>query len=111
MKNETVYDRPDFSDRKNLSVYRAIRFFCLDCTCGQSPVVALCPDYGCALWRFRFGKNPAVAERDGKDVRSLRGGTPPRMSTNGRGVHENLLETTNRTQGIGRYGFEYIGSK
>jgi hypothetical protein len=111
MKKETVCDRPDFSDRKNLSVYRAIRFFCLDCTCGQSHVIESCPDCGCPLWRFRFGKNPTVAEREGKDVRSLRGGTPPKLSPNDRGVTEIAPETTNRVKGIGRYTFEYIGSK
>lgn len=40
------------------SPLKAIRAKCLDCCCGQSNEVKLCPVENCALWQFRFGKNP-----------------------------------------------------
>lgn len=42
---------------------KAIRAFCLDCV-GNSPnEVKLCPSERCALYPFRFGKNPYTAKR------------------------------------------------
>lgn len=40
------------------SPLKAIRIKCLDCCCGQSNEVKLCPTEDCALWPYRFGKNP-----------------------------------------------------
>jgi hypothetical protein len=79
MKKDRVYMRPDFSDIKNLSIYKAVRYFCVDCTCNQYTLIDECPDFGCSLWRFRFGANPTVAERKGLDVRNLRGGKAPNV--------------------------------
>lgn len=38
---------------------KAIRAKCLDCCCGQSAEVRLCPIYDCSLWQYRDGHNPA----------------------------------------------------
>lgn len=34
---------------------KAIRLKCLDCCCGQSNEVQMCPCKDCPLWRYRFG--------------------------------------------------------
>ena len=39
---------------------KAIRLKCLDCCCGSSNEVSLCPSKECPLWRYRRGKE----ERD-----------------------------------------------
>ena len=42
---------------------KAIRAFCLNC-CGESvSEVKLCPSTKCALYPFRFGKNPFRGKR------------------------------------------------
>lgn len=46
------------------SPVKAIRAKCLDCCCGQQLEVKLCPTEKCALWPFRFGKNPYRAKRE-----------------------------------------------
>ena len=45
---------------------RAIRAKCLDCCCGQVAEVRRCPSKSCALWPYRFGKNPARAGIGGR---------------------------------------------
>lgn len=40
------------------SSVKAIRAKCLDCCCGNSNEVRLCTCEDCALFPFRFGKNP-----------------------------------------------------
>jgi hypothetical protein len=42
----------------------AIRAKCLDCSCGQSAEVGRCELVKCALWPFRFGKNPFRSTRE-----------------------------------------------
>ena len=42
---------------------KAIRAKCLDCVCGSSNEVAMCPCVDCALYPFRFGKNPYRSKR------------------------------------------------
>ena len=37
---------------------KAIRLKCLDCCCGSSNEVKLCSIEHCALYPYRFGKNP-----------------------------------------------------
>lgn len=37
---------------------KVIRLKCLDCCCGSSDEVKVCPCEDCPLWPFRFGKNP-----------------------------------------------------
>ncbi len=43
---------------KILSPMKAIRAKCLDCCCGSSHEVRLCPCQDCTLYPYRFGKNP-----------------------------------------------------
>lgn len=43
---------------------KAIRAKCLDCCCDSAKDVELCPVMGCALYPFRFGKNPYRAKRE-----------------------------------------------
>jgi len=37
---------------------RAIRFKCLECSAGQPKEVRKCPIENCALFPYRFGRNP-----------------------------------------------------
>lgn len=46
---------------------KAIRLKCLDCSGGSSPEVEKCNIKHCALWPFRFGKNPFRTKRDLSD--------------------------------------------
>ena len=48
---------------KITSPIKAIRAKCLDCCCGSSNEVKLCPCAGCALYPFRFGKSPYYSKR------------------------------------------------
>lgn len=41
-----------------MTAIKAIRLKCLDCCCGSSEEVRLCPVEKCSLWVYRFGKNP-----------------------------------------------------
>lgn len=43
---------------------KAIRAKCLDCCCGNSNEVKLCPCEDCPLHPFRFGKNPNIKKRE-----------------------------------------------
>jgi len=45
-------------EEKRISPLKAIRLKCLDCSCGSSNEVKLCPAEKCPLYPFRFGKNP-----------------------------------------------------
>lgn len=45
-------------EESRISPIKAIRAKCLDCCCGQSNEVLLCPCTDCPLYVFRFGKNP-----------------------------------------------------
>lgn len=51
-------------ENKATSPLKAIRFFCLDCCGGSSNEVKLCTAPNCALYHFRFGKNPFRAKRE-----------------------------------------------
>lgn len=45
-----------------MNIYRplkAIRLNCLDCCCGSSNEVKLCPCEDCPLWPYRFGHRPS----------------------------------------------------
>lgn len=46
------------------SPLKAIKAKCLDCCCGQTTEVKLCPSTTCALHPFRFGKNPFRVKRE-----------------------------------------------
>ncbi len=43
---------------KTITPLKAIRLKCLDCSNDQPKEVRLCPIEKCALFQFRFGKNP-----------------------------------------------------
>ena len=51
-------------EEKITSPIKAIRAKCLDCSCGSATEVKLCPIKTCALYDFRFGKNPFRAKRE-----------------------------------------------
>lgn len=42
---------------------KTIRKKCLDCVCFQAREVELCPSKQCALWPFRFAKDPFKTPR------------------------------------------------
>jgi hypothetical protein len=43
---------------------RSIRRKCLDCCCGSSQEVSLCPVHSCSLHPYRFGKRPGTVKRE-----------------------------------------------
>ena len=43
---------------------KAIRAFCLECSCGQTSEVKWCPRTVCPLYPFRMGKNPFRQRRE-----------------------------------------------
>ena len=45
-------------ENKPQSPIKAIRAKCLDCCCGSANEVRLCTIPDCALYPYRFGKNP-----------------------------------------------------
>ena len=52
-----------------LTPVKAIRAKCLDCCCGSSNEVELCPCDGvhgalCPLWKYRSGHNPRIKKRE-----------------------------------------------
>lgn len=51
-------------EKKRLSPLKAIRLKCLDCSCGSSNEVKLCPVTKCALYPFREGVNPNRKPRE-----------------------------------------------
>lgn len=51
-------------ENKTTSPLKAIRLFCLDCCGGSSNEVKLCTAPKCALYPFRFGKNPFRVKRE-----------------------------------------------
>lgn len=52
------------TEKKITSPVKAIRAKCLDCNCGSSKEVELCPCVDCSLYPFRFGKNPYTQKRE-----------------------------------------------
>ena len=52
--------------RVTLTPMKAIRHKCLDCSCWQTKEIRLCPVSDCALWPFRFGRNPVEAADSGR---------------------------------------------
>lgn len=53
---------------KKLTPLKAIRAKCLDCVCWQPKEVRLCSHTECALFGYRFGKNPSRQGIGGKKV-------------------------------------------
>lgn len=62
---------------KKLTPIKAIREKCLDCCCGSANEVKLCTVERCALYPYRFGKNPYLREmtpeEKEKRIANLRG--------------------------------------
>ena len=52
------------NEEKRVTPIKAIRAKCLDCCCGSTDEVKLCPCDDCPLHPFRFGKNPNVRLTD-----------------------------------------------
>ena len=48
-------------EQKHITPMKAIRLKCLDCCCGSSNEVKLCPAESCPLYPYRQGKNPRRA--------------------------------------------------
>ena len=42
----------------NPTPLKAVRQYCLECSCGSKKEVRLCECKDCSLYPFRFGKNP-----------------------------------------------------
>ncbi len=57
-----------------MSTLKAIRKKCLDCCCNSPQEVELCHIESCALYPYRFGKNP---KRAGIGGRLPKGQIPP----------------------------------
>jgi len=57
---------------KKKTPLRAIREKCLDCCCGSSTEVDLCPCEDCSLYPFRYGKNPNIHLSDEERERRSR---------------------------------------
>ncbi len=66
---------------------KAIRLKCLDCCCGSSAEVKLCPALNCPLWLYRSGHNPARAGTCGKGFTSKKHGTTPISEAREDGYH------------------------
>jgi len=60
--------RPDYS-KIRITMSKAIREKCLDCSCWQPSEVRECHIVKCPLWRFRMGKE----QRDDLYVKTNRG--------------------------------------
>ena len=73
-------------EKKRLTPVKAIREKCLDCCCGSANEVKLCTIERCALWPYRFGKNPHHREMTQEEKEKLalnfRGNTPENRGQN-----------------------------
>ena len=56
-------------EEKRISPLKAIRLKCLECSCGSSNEVKLCPITQCALYPFREGHNPYIAKQEWTEER------------------------------------------
>ena len=45
-------------ENETLTPVKAIRAYCLGCSCGSAAEVRLCPVKNCELYRYREGHNP-----------------------------------------------------
>lgn len=53
-------------NQKILTPIKAIRAKCIDCMCGLTHEVKLCPVTDCSLWPYRMGHNPNRKGKGGK---------------------------------------------
>lgn len=66
-------DKIECPETSRANPVKAIRLKCLDCSGGSSGEVEKCPIADCALYPFRFGKNPfrTVVKRELSDEERL----------------------------------------
>ena len=57
----------------NSTPLKAIRLKCLDCCCGNSNEVRLCPSEDCPLHGYRFGCRPKTLEKRMKNGKTPSG--------------------------------------
>jgi hypothetical protein len=55
----TFWNGKESTITKDLYPIKAIRQKCLECSAGSPNEVAICPIQTCALYPFRFGKDPS----------------------------------------------------
>lgn len=77
-------------EEKRISPIKAIRLKCLDCCCGSSNEVKLCPAESCPLHPFRYGKNPYRRKRKLTDEQ--------RAASKSRLAAARLLKTVKKTE-------------
>ena len=56
------------SEKVETNPVKIIRLKCLDCCCGSSKEVSLCPSKDCPSWPWRFGKNPYRVKKEYSEV-------------------------------------------
>lgn len=71
---------------------KAIRRRCLDCCCGSSQEVSLCPVHSCSLHPYRFGKRPGAVKREATPVQIERLRKAREARLNGRISDSSLSE-------------------
>lgn len=77
------------NEEKHLTPIKAIRAKCLDCCCGSSNEVKLCTAEKCALWPYRFGKNPNLQrECTPAQLEALKNGRVPFQNVDKVGISE-----------------------
>jgi hypothetical protein len=60
--NTREQNRTRMQDLNVDSPMKAIRQYCLDCTCGSTEAVRNCSIASCYVWLYRFGRNPRASE-------------------------------------------------
>lgn len=82
---------------KALTPLKAIRAKCLECCAGNKAEIRGCPLDDCALWSFRFGRNPArkgIGGRAKIDSESCAPNSRCDPETNGRSRDRKSTEDT-----------------
>lgn len=62
---ELIRDGKVVFEEIRLTPIRAIRFYCLQCSCGQVKEIRECPITVCALYPYRLGKRPKNENEQG----------------------------------------------
>ena len=93
-KSEIVKGNPDLLD---LTPVKAIRAKCLDCCCGSSNEVDLCPNDGvhsdlCPLYKYRKGHNPNITREYTEEER--------RIAAERLAKHRRIANEANATKGF-----------
>ena len=97
------------------SPLKAIRAYCLGCSCGSANEVKLCPIARCELYPFRFGHNPNMYISDEekqrrkdlaiknnalywqKNTERIQIGNPSFETINSKNPHINAIENSVKT--------------